>query len=44
MPKSKIKNDLVKNLTTEISDKKIVVKLSNVTGLGYDGCGNHTHK
>ena len=36
MKKTILKNDIVKNLKTKISSNKI--------GLGYDGCGTHTHK
>ena len=44
MKKPEIKNDIVKNLKTNVSKKKITVKFGNKIGLGYDGCGTHTHK
>lgn len=37
------KNDIVKNLDTAVSKNKIKVSLFNPIGLGYDGCGTHTH-
>ena len=39
-----IKNDIVKNLKTKLSDQKIKISFGNKIGLGYDGCGTHTHK
>lgn len=41
--KKAIKNDIVKNLDTTVSKNKIKVSLFNPIGLGYDGCGTHTH-
>lgn len=41
--KTMVKNDTVKNLDTKISKNKIKVSLFNPIGLGYDGCGTHTH-
>lgn len=41
--KNEFKNDLVKNLDTTITSKKIKVSLFNPIGMGYDGCGTHTH-
>lgn len=38
------KNDIVKNLKTKLSNKKIKISFGNKIGLGYDGCGTHTHK
>lgn len=37
------KNDIVKNLDTQISKNKLKISLLNPIGLGYDGCGTHTH-
>lgn len=39
-----IKNDIVKNLKTKLSNQKIKISFGNKIGLGYDGCGTHTHK
>lgn len=44
MKKIQIKNDIVKNLKTKITNKKIKISFGNKIGLGYDGCGTHTHK
>lgn len=44
MKKIKIKNDIVQNLKTDLSNKKIKIAFGNKIGLGYDGCGTHTHK
>ncbi len=44
MKKIKLKNDIVKNLKTSVYDKKIKISFGNKIGLGYDGCGTHTHK
>lgn len=44
MKKATIKNDIVKNLKTSLSDQKIKISFGNKIGLGYDGCGTHTHK
>lgn len=44
MGKRTIKNDIVKNLKTKLSNKKIKISFGNKIGLGYDGCGTHTHK
>ena len=44
MKKITIKNDIVKNLKTKLSSKKISISFGNKIGLGYDGCGTHTHK
>lgn len=44
MKKMAIKNDIVKNLKTKLSDQKIKISFGNKIGLGYDGCGTHTHK
>lgn len=43
MTKMNIKNDIVKKLKTTISANKIKISLGNKIGLGYDGCGTHTH-
>ena len=43
MKKVSIKNDVVKNLNTDIESKKIKISFGNKIGLGYDGCGTHTH-
>ena len=37
------KNDIIKNLNTEVNSKKIKISFGNKIGLGYDGCGTHTH-
>jgi hypothetical protein len=42
--KEKIKNDVVKNLKAEIKGRKVKISLKNRHGLGYDGCGSHTHQ
>ena len=42
--KVQLKNDIVKNLKTKLSDQKIKISFGNKIGLGYDGCGTHTHK
>ena len=44
MKKVQLKNDIVKNLKTKLSDKKIKISFGNKIGLGYDCCGTHTHK
>lgn len=44
MKKIKLKNDIVKNLKTHVSNEKIKISFGNKIGLGYDGCGTHTHK
>lgn len=44
MKKMVIKNDIVKNLKTKLSNQKIKISFGNKIGLGYDGCGTHTHK
>jgi hypothetical protein len=44
MKDCKMKNDIVKNLKTKVSAKKVKVSLGGKIGLGYDGCGTHTHK
>lgn len=44
MKKIKLKNDIVKNLKTQVSNEKIKLSFGNKIGLGYDGCGTHTHK
>ena len=44
MKRIKLKNDIVKNLKTNVCDKKIKISFGNKIGLGYDGCGTHTHK
>ena len=44
MKKAILKNYIVKNLKTKISSKKIKISFGNKIGLGYDGCGTHTHK
>ena len=44
MKKVQLKNDIVKNLKTKLSDQKIKSSFGNKIGLGYDGCGTHTHK
>ena len=44
MKKVQLKNDIVKNLKTNLSDQKIKISFGNKIGLGYDGCGTHTHK
>jgi|LSQX01.1.fsa_nt_gb hypothetical protein len=44
MKKITIKNDIVKNLKTKLSNNKIKISFGNKIGLGYDGCGTHTHK
>ena len=44
MKKVQLKNDILKNLKTNISDQKIKISFGNKIGLGYDGCGTHTHK
>lgn len=41
--KTQQKNDIVKNLTTNITKNKISISLFSPVGLGYDGCGTHTH-
>ena len=43
MKKVVFKNDVVKNLNTEVTSGKIKVSFGNKIGLGYDGCGTHTH-
>ena len=43
MKKNQIKNDIVKKLKTTVTNKKIKISLGNKIGLGYDGCGTHTH-
>lgn len=44
MKKPEIKNDIVSNLKTKVSKSKIKISFGNKIGLGYDGCGTHTHK
>ena len=44
MKKVQLKNDIVKNLKTKLSDQKIKISFGNKIVLGYDGCGTHTHK
>ena len=44
MKKVQLKNDIVKNLKTKLSDQKNKISFGNKIGLGYDGCGTHTHK
>lgn len=44
MKKIKLKNDIVRNLKTQVSNEKIKISFGNKIGLGYDGCGTHTHK
>lgn len=44
MKKVQLKNDIVKNLKTKLSDQKIKISFGNKIGLGYAGCGTHTHK
>ncbi len=44
MKKVQLKNDIVKNLKTKVSGQKIKISFGNKIGLGYDGCGTHTHK
>ena len=44
MKKREIKNDIVKNLKAKISKNQIKISFRNKIGLGYDGCGTHTHK
>ena len=44
MKKVQLKNDILKNLKTKLSDQKIKISFGNKIGLGYDGCGTHTHK
>ncbi len=44
MKKREIKNDIVKNLKAKISKNQIKISFGNKIGLGYDGCGTHTHK
>lgn len=44
MKKTPLKNDIVKNLKTDFSKNKIKISFGNKIGLGYDGCGTHTHK
>lgn len=44
MKKVQLKNDIVKNLKTKLSDQKIKISFGNKIGLGYDSCGTHTHK
>lgn len=44
MKKAELKNDIVKNLKTRVSNQKIRISFGNKIGLGYDGCGTHTHK
>jgi len=44
MKKMAIKNDIVNNLKTKLSNNKIKISFGNKIGLGYDGCGTHTHK
>lgn len=41
--KTQQRNDIVKNLNTNITNKQISISLSDSMGLGYDGCGTHTH-
>ena len=43
MKKVQVKNDIVKKLKTIVTSKKIKISLGNKIGLGYDGCGTHTH-
>ena len=43
MKKVIFKNDVVKNLDTKVDSKKIIISFGNKIGLGYDGCGTHTH-
>jgi hypothetical protein len=44
MKKIALKNDIVNNLKTKLSSKKIKISFKDKIGLGYDGCGTHTHK
>jgi len=44
MKKIVIKNEIVKNLKTKLLNQKIKISFGNKIGLGYDGCGTHTHK
>ena len=44
MKKVQLKNDILKNLKTKLSYQKIKISFGNKIGLGYDGCGTHTHK
>lgn len=44
MKKPEIKNDIVGNLKTNVFKNKIKISFGNKIGLGYDGCGTHTHK
>lgn len=39
----KQKNDIVKKIKTKIDKKKIKISFKK-DGVGYDGCGSHTHK
>ena len=43
MKKIIFKYDIIKNLNTEVNSKKIKISFGNKIGLGYDGCGTHTH-
>lgn len=43
MKKNQIKNDIVKKLKAIVKSNKIKISLGNKIGLGYDGCGTHTH-
>lgn len=44
MNKTRQKNDIVKNLKTKLSKNVIKISFGKKIGLGYDGCGTHTHK
>ena len=43
MKKLNCKNSIVKNLKTKVSNNKIKISFGEKLGLGYDGCGTHTH-
>lgn len=43
MKKLDCKNSIVRNLRTKVTKNKIRISFGDKLGLGYDGCGTHTH-
>lgn len=43
MKKIILKNDVVKNLKTNVKPDKVKISFGEKLGMGYDGCGTHTH-
>jgi len=43
LEKLNCRNSIVRNLKTRISKNKIKISFGDKLGLGYDGCGTHTH-